>query len=177
MLISDRGTTKLPPLRLAQSLRFVTFKPASALASGFTLIELLVVLVIGAMLTSMVAMSVASNPGRDLRFEAERLGALLSLAREEAQVRGGAIRFEANEKSYRFTALLDREWQPIPNEPDLRERPWQELTQVRIERAAGANTVVEFGRDAVDAPFKIRLLRNEAQVVISANGLGNFQVD
>jgi prepilin-type N-terminal cleavage/methylation domain-containing protein len=39
-------------------------------ASGFTLIELLVVLVIGAMLTSMVAMSVASNPGRDLRFEA-----------------------------------------------------------------------------------------------------------
>jgi general secretion pathway protein H len=145
--------------------------------SGFTLIELLVVLVIGAMLTSMVAMSVASNPGRDLRFEAERLGALLSLAREEAQVRGGAIRFEANDKGYRFVALLDREWQPIPNEPDLRERAWQEPTEVKIERVVEGKPVVEFGRDSVDAPFKIRLTRNQAQVVVSANGLGNFQVD
>ncbi len=145
--------------------------------SGFTLIELLVVLVIGAMLTSMVAMSVASNPGRDLRFEAERLGALLSLAREEAQVRGGAIRFEANDKGYRFVALLDREWQPIPNEPDLRERVWQEPTEVKIERIVEGKPVVEFGRDSVDAPFKIRLTRKEAQVVVSANGLGNFQVD
>jgi general secretion pathway protein H len=145
--------------------------------SGFTLIELLVVLVIGAMLTSMVAMSVASNPGRDLRFEAERLGALLSLAREEAQVRGGAIRFEANDKGYRFVALLDREWQPIPNEPDLRERAWQEPTEVKIERVVEGRPVVEFGRDSVDAPFKIRLTRNQAQVVVSANGLGNFQVD
>lgn len=145
--------------------------------SGFTLIELLVVLVIGAMLTSMVAMSVASNPGRDLRFEAERLGALLSLAREEAQVRGGAIRFEANDKGYRFVALLDREWQPIPNEPDLRERVWQEPTEVKIERVVEGKPVVEFGRDSVDAPFKIRLTRNQAQVVVSANGLGNFQVD
>jgi general secretion pathway protein H len=144
---------------------------------GFTLIELLVVLVIGAMLTSMVAMSVAGNPGRDLRFEAERLAALLSLAREEAQVRGGAIRFEASQKGYRFVALLDREWQPIPNEPDLRERVWQEPTDVKIERIVGAGQVVEFGRDSVDAPFKIRLTRDQAQVIVSANGLGIFQVD
>jgi general secretion pathway protein H len=162
-LILVRGITNLP----AQINR----------RSGFTLIELLVVLVIGAMLTSMVAMSVASNPGRDLRFEAERLGALLSLAREEAQVRGGAIRFEANDKGYRFVALLDREWQPIPNEPDLRERAWQEPTEVKIERVVEGKPVVEFGRDSVDAPFKIRLTRNQAQVVVSANGLGNFQVD
>jgi general secretion pathway protein H len=163
MLISVRGKTNLP-IQIHRG-------------AGFTLIELLVVLVIGAMLTSMVAMSVASNPGRDLRFEAERLGALLSLAREEAQVRGGAIRFEATEKGYRFVALLDREWQPIPNEPDLRDRFWQEPTEVKIERVVGGGPVVEFGRDSVDAPFKIRLTRDQAQVIVSANGLGTFQVD
>jgi general secretion pathway protein H len=125
------------------------------------------------MLASMVAMSVASNPGRDLRFEAERLSALLSLAREEAQVRGSAIRFEADKRGFRFLALLDREWQPIPNEPDLRERPWQEETTVKLSLPS---KFVEFGRDTVDRPFVIELYRGSAKAVIQANGLGDFRV-
>lgn len=143
---------------------------------GLTLLELLVVMVIGAMMVSMVAMSVASNPGRDLRFEAERLAALLALAREEAQIRGAAIRFESDPAGYRFLALLDRQWQPIPNELDLRERKWASETSVRIVRA-DANGVIEFGRDTVDSPFKLELTRGEAQIVIAANGLGNFVVE
>ncbi len=147
---------------------------------GFTLLELLVVLVIGAMLVTMVTMSVASHPSRDLRFEAERLAALLALAREEAQIRGTAIRFNADQQGYRFTALLDREWQPIPNEPNLRARPWEQPTEVLILRKDG-NLLVEFGRDTVDAPFRIQLVRmagaGAAKATIVANGLGDFRIE
>jgi general secretion pathway protein H len=144
--------------------------------SGFTLLELLVVLVIAAIMTAMISMSVASSPGRDLRFEAERLTQLLALAREEAQVRGKAIRFETTVESYRFLSLLDREWQPIPNEPDLRERRWEKATQVVLQRRDD-RPFIEFGRDSVDSPFKMRLTRDEATVVIAANGLGGFVVE
>jgi general secretion pathway protein H len=143
---------------------------------GFTLLELLVVLVIAAIMTAMISMAVASAPGRDLRFEAERLSQLLALAREEAQVRGKAIRFETSVESYRFLSLLDREWQPIPNEPDLRERRWEAPTQVSLQRRDD-RAFIEFGRDSVDSPFKMSLARDGVQVVIQANGLGGFVVE
>ncbi len=143
---------------------------------GFTLLELLVVLVIAAVMTAMISMAVASSPGRDLRFEAERLSQLLALAREEAQVRGKAIRFEASVESYRFLSLLDREWQPIPNEPDLRERRWEQPTQLVLARRDN-RAYIEFGRDSVDSPFTIKLTRDGANVSINANGLGSFVVE
>jgi general secretion pathway protein H len=143
---------------------------------GFTLLELLVVLVIAAIITAMISMAVASSPGRDLRFEAERLSQLLALAREEAQVRGKAIRFESTVEAYRFLSLLDREWQPIPNEPDLRERRWEQPTRVTLQRRDD-RSYIEFGRDSVDSPFKLNLSRDGAQVVIQANGLGGFVVE
>ena len=143
---------------------------------GFTLIEIMVVLVIGSILAAVVAFSAVPSPGRALRFEADRLTQLLALAREEAQVRGRSIRFEANTESYRFLALLDRQWQPIPNEPDLRERAWEQPTVLKLERRDGRE-FVEFGRDSVDAPFVMRLERDGAKVAIAANGLGSFVVE
>lgn len=143
---------------------------------GFTLIEIMVVLVIGSILAAVVAFSAVPSPGRALRFEADRLTQLLALAREEAQVRGRSIRFEATTDSYRFLALLDRQWQPIPNEPDLRERAWDQPTTLKLERRDGRE-FVEFGRDSVDAPFVMRLERDGAKVAIAANGLGSFVVE
>ena len=143
---------------------------------GFTLIEIMVVLVIGSIMAAVVAFSAVPSPGRALRFEADRLTQLLALAREEAQVRGRSIRFESTKDSYRFLSLLDRQWQPIPNEPDLRERAWDQPTMLKLERRDGQD-FVEFGRDSVDAPFVMRLEREGATVAISANGLGSFVVE
>ncbi len=133
-------------------------------------------MVIASLLVALVSFSAAPSPARALRFEAERLGQLLSLAREEAQVRGKLIRFEADDQRFRFLALLDRQWQPIPNEPDLRERAWDKPTAMKLKRQDGRE-YLEFGRDAVDAPFEMKLERDGASVNILANGLGAFVIE
>lgn len=136
---------------------------------------MLVVVVIAGIIISILTISATPNPQRELRFEAERMAQLLALAREEAQVRGIPIRLEASEDSYRFLTVRDRQWQPLLDDPDLRERAWEQSTRLRIERRDGRN-VIEFGRDAVEPPFALRLVRDGVEVVIAANGLGAFVV-
>lgn len=142
---------------------------------GFTLIELMVVLVVAGVLLSLVSLSGGGNAERALRFEAERVAQLLSLAREEAQVLGTPIRCQIDAERYRFIVRQDREWR-LSSDPDLRERRWEQPTRVRIERADG-RAEIEFGRDAVDIPFALRLSRDAVTVTIAANGLGAFAVE
>ena len=141
-------------------------------ASGFTLVELLVVLVIIGVMLGAVGLSIRSAD-RSLQFEAERLAQLLSLAREEAQVRGAPIRLDADEQGYRFMIRRDRQWQPILDDRDLRERSWEGETELRVERPDGQQSI-EFGREQVDAPFVLRLSRAGTRATIAANGLGSF---
>ena len=78
-------------------------------ARGFTLIELLVAIVVAGVALAMVAVNGMPGAQRGLRFEAERLAQLLSLAREEAQVRGQPVRLETDANGYRFAVLRDRQ--------------------------------------------------------------------
>jgi general secretion pathway protein H len=142
---------------------------------GFTLIELLVALVVAAVAISMLAVNGLPGAQRGLRFEAERMAQLLALASEEAQVRGVAIRLQADESGYRFVVLRERRWLPLLDDEDLRERRWQESTRVALLRPDGYGQV-EFGRDLVDVPFRIELTRDQVRVTIQANGLGMFDV-
>ncbi len=144
-------------------------------AGGFTLIELLVALMVAAVIIAMAALSGSPAPERALRFEAERLALLLGLAREEAQLRGGRIRFEADREGYRFVEFRDREWRPIGDDRDLRARAWDAETELALERADGRSGL-EFGRDQVEAPYRVRLAREGVAVTIMANGLGSFEV-
>jgi general secretion pathway protein H len=146
-----------------------------AAARGFTLIELLVALVVAAVIVGMITVSGSPNPERALRFDAERLALLLSLAREEAQLRGAPIRFESDTRGFRFLILRDRQWRPITDDGDLRARPWNVETRLLIERADGRPTL-EFGRDLVEPPYRVRMQRPGAAVTIVANGLGAFDV-
>jgi general secretion pathway protein H len=150
-------------------------RPEPPAARGFTLIELLVALLVAAVIVGMVTVSGTPSPERALRFDAERLALLLSLAREEAQLRGAPIRFESDEEGYRFVIFRDREWRPIGDDADLRPRAWPAETRLTIERADGAPGL-EFGRDLVEPPYRVRLARAGAAVTIDANGLGAFDV-
>jgi general secretion pathway protein H len=141
---------------------------------GFTLIELLVALLVAAVIIGMVTVSGTPSPERALRFDAERLAQLLSLAREEAQVRGSPIRFESDSEGFRFVIFRDRQWRAL-DDPDLRPRNWGTPTVLRIERADGLRALV-FGRDLVEPPYRVRLQRDGATVTIAANGLGSFEV-
>ena len=144
-------------------------------ARGFTLIELLVAMVIAAIAITTVAVNGWPGAQRGLRFEAERLALLLSLAREEAQVRGRPIRLAADREGYRFFVYTERRWVPIVDDEHLRARNWNEPTQFSLQRPDGESEL-EFGRDSVDVPFTIRLARDEASTTIMGNGLGFFEV-
>jgi general secretion pathway protein H len=143
-----------------------------ALERGFTLLEMLVALVIVGMLAGLAMVSV-NQGSRGLRFEAQRLAQLMILAREEAMLRGAPIRMETDERGLRFLVLREQRWQPLLDDGDLRPRQWLERTTVLTERADGA-AQIEFGRDAIDVPFRLVLRREGAQAVIVADGLGRF---
>ena len=144
-------------------------------SGGFTLIELLVVLVLIGVLAGTVVLSGGMGGRTELSYEADRLAQVLSLAREEAQVRGAPIRFEYDREGYRFSIFRDREWRGMQDDTDLKARVWAAPLELRIERPDGANSI-EFGRDAVDAPFMIHLQRDQVSVALQANGLGGFEV-
>jgi type II secretion system protein H len=171
---------------------------------GFTLIEVMVTLMIASIVFGMAMLSLRSLD-RSLQIEAQRVAQLLSFARDYAQMRGRAVRFEADEAGYRFISRSQGEWALILDEPILRERTWDKPTQVRLERfgdnpfsseanpllngagksseasslqASNANSgnIIEFGRDYVDSPFTVWLSQSTQKVAIAANGLGKFQV-
>jgi general secretion pathway protein H len=148
---------------------------ARAPHAGFTLIELLVALLVAAVLIGMVTVSGSPSPERALRFDADRLAQLLSLAREEAQVRSAPIRFDSDAEGYRFLIFRDRQWRILSDDGDLRPRAWDVPTRVLVDRADGRRTL-DFGRDLVEPPYRVRLQREGASVTILANGLGSFEV-
>lgn len=141
---------------------------------GFTLLELLVAIVIAGVLVGVATLSVGGFD-RGLRFEADRLAQLLSLAREEALVRGAPIRLEADSARYRFAILRNRQWQPLLDDRDLRERAWSEPTRIRVERADRRDGI-EFGREQIDMPFALHLERGDQRVAIVSNGFGVFEL-
>ncbi len=143
-------------------------------AAGFTLIELMVAILIAGILMTVVGLSVR-GADRSLQFEADRIGQLLGLAREEAQVRGARIRFEADANEYRFLIRRQGKWVPILDDRDLRAREWAGPTTLSLQRSDGRR-VIEFGRDAVDSPFVLVLARDGREHRILANGLGHFEV-
>ena len=132
-------------------------------------------MIIAAVIVSMVAMSGSPSPARALQTDADRLAQLLALAREEAQIRGAPIRFESDRSNYRFIVFKDSEWRVIDDDTYLRPRKWDTQTDVQVLRSDGAR-FLEFGRDLVEAPYVVRLLRENLTVEIAANGLGSFEV-
>lgn len=142
---------------------------------GFTLVEMMVALLIAAVLAGTLMLAVPDQ-SRSLRYEADRLARLMAIAREEALLRGAPVRFEANSERYRFVVWLDRAWWPLSDDPALRERLWLAPTTLALERADGQR-VIEFGREQVDMPFRLRLSRDGAQAAIVANGLGIFSTE
>lgn len=144
------------------------------LAGGFTLIEMLVAISIASVMVVLVGFSL-SSADRSLETDAERLALLLSLAREEAQIRGAPIRFEGDDAGYGFSVFREGRWEPIDDDRDLRDRDWSAETVLELVRDDGRE-VIEFGRDIVDSPFALTLRRQDDALEIYANGLGVFEV-
>jgi len=69
-------------------------------ASGFTLIELLVVLLLVALGSTLVALSLRDTPQHQLEREADRLIGLLETARAQARSRNTPLLWQADDQGY-----------------------------------------------------------------------------
>ncbi len=141
--------------------------------AGFTLIEVMVVMVIIAILVTAVSLSLKGDRvGEALGEEAQRLSALLNLAREEAVMRDSDIGLVLAQDGYLFaqrdetrTADAEEVFIPLNDDPMFRPRSLPAGTELRFaaqqnnktaqgSRSAARSTLrasPASGRGAVDA--------------------------
>lgn len=95
---------------------------------GFTLIELLAVIAIMAVLTGLVVLSTgAGGRDREIHQQAQRLSALIEIAREEVLLGAGEVGVAFTRQGYHFQRqqLIDEqtlEWRDISGDKQLRPR-------------------------------------------------------
>ncbi|NDH44064.1 MAG: type II secretion system protein GspH, partial [Betaproteobacteria bacterium] len=88
-----------PPLSFASRPKRASWLCA---CRGFSLIEVLVVLVLLGIVMSFASLSLRGLQGRGLALEAERLGARIQVAQQEASLLAQPIRLELDDRGYRF---------------------------------------------------------------------------
>ncbi len=98
------------------------FSPDPRRSAGFTLIELLVVALIIGITLSLVVVSFNRNVDADVQVEAQRLGALITLAAQESVLHSTEHALEFGFDSYKFLTLNEGQWQAPEDDGILRER-------------------------------------------------------
>lgn len=100
---------------------------------GFTLIEIVVVVAMIAIIISMVTLSMGPQEDRALQEEANRIGALLKLAREEAILQSQELALAIGEDGYRFEIYDGAEWQVFASDDGVfRARPLPEGMELKV---------------------------------------------
>ena len=133
---------------------------------GFTLLELLVVLVVMAMVSSAVVLSLRDGLATQLEREGERLGALLEGARAQARAGGATVTWvpgsSPDESPFRFVGLGAS---PAPPTRWLDDRVTAEVV--------GRRALV-LGPDAILPPQRVVLRLADRRLEIATDGLGPF---
>lgn len=105
--------------------------PWAGATGGFTLIELLVVLLIAGVMVGLASLAVGDNRGEVIQREAERLVALLRLARDEATLSGQAVGLHVSHDGYAFLAQQGPDtWVPMTGDRALAPRSVPEFVRL-----------------------------------------------
>ncbi|NCZ75196.1 MAG: type II secretion system protein GspH [Betaproteobacteria bacterium] len=164
-----------PPLSFASRPKRASWLCA---CRGFSLIEVLVVLVLLGIVMSFASLSLRGLQGRGLALEAERLGARIQVAQQEASLLAQPIRLELDDRGYRFYRNQLGRWLLIEGDDILKPRAWDALTDWRTnpallaERSPKEAFVLAIGAEPIAAPFTIVLLRDKQAVILQSDGLG-----
>ncbi|MBU1324607.1 MAG: GspH/FimT family pseudopilin [Alphaproteobacteria bacterium] len=139
---------------------------------GFTLVELLVTIaVVGLAATAVVLVAPDPRPGVDQ--EAERLGARLVAAREEALLTGRATTVEFRADGYGFARLDGATWAPLTDGPFGPER-WEDETRATVTPAEARAT---FDPTGVTDGVEIVLSRDGAHATVTVDAAGEVVVE
>lgn len=111
---------------------------------GFTLIEMMVVLIIVGVIVSLGMVRLTTDDdAAHARREAERLGALLHLARDEAIVRARSMGLRLAPDGYRFVLYDNGQWRGLESDPVFRERRLPDHLRLTV---VGVSSVAASGR-------------------------------
>lgn len=141
--------------------------------AGFTLVELMVVVTIIGLMSGLVVLSLPdSRPS--LSTEAERFGARLLRAREEAVMSGRGVEVVVTSQGYHFTHSRNGERRPLAEGPFGPER-WAPETLVSSEDGPTPPPVVFDPTGGAD-PVEVVLQRDGGRVRVSVDLAGEVRV-
>lgn len=163
---SSRGPAALFPRR----------RPA-----GFTLLELLVVMVIAGIVISLVAVKASPNERGRVLDDGQRIARLFELAQEEAQLGARPLAWEGDRSGWRFLEATPQGWQPMRADvfaPGRWRLAMDGVTITEGGRSAGngGNGAMRlvFGRELVDGPQRLVLVRGPIRVDVTGDGSGRY---
>ena len=135
-------------------------------ARGFTLLELLVVLVIVALVSSVVVLSMRDSLTSQLERDGERLSALLESARAQARASGAAVTWvpgsSPDDKPFRFIGL------------GAKPEPPTRWLDDRITAQVLGQPALVLGPDAILPPQRVVLRLADRRLDVATDGLGPF---
>ncbi|MDN5872089.1 MAG: type II secretion system minor pseudopilin GspH [Nitrococcus sp.] len=102
---------------------------------GFTLSELLIVVLILGVMVALVLPALGDDQGARVAAAAQRLHALLELARDEAVLSAQTLGLGLTRDGYRFLRAAGKGWAVIEDDRALRSRRWPLPLQVAINIA------------------------------------------
>jgi general secretion pathway protein H len=154
---------------------------AVAATRGFTLIELLMVLLLIALVSGLVGLSLRDGGQASLEREAQRLAALLEAGRAEARATGVAVRFELvgagnqaaaagqPDAQFRFVGLGPAS---LPGSGNTPGRWLDPDVAARIDNA----TALRLGPEPLIGAQRITLILDGQTRVLATDGLAPFAV-
>lgn len=145
---------------------------ARAREAGFTLVEVMVVLTIIGLVAGL-ALIAAPPPGPSVTLEAERFGARLKRAQEEAVLTNRQVDVDVDASGYAFRVRERAGWRPLVDRP-FGKVAWEEKTQAWNEGGEGSVSFEPAGGSSAGA---FVLTRGDKSVRVKVDTAGNVRVD
>lgn len=141
---------------------------------GFTLIELMVVITIIGLASAAVVLALPDPRGR-LVDQADRFAAKVRVAHDAAILNGRTTSVWIATGGYGFDVHVGKGWQPIP-EKGLRVTQWGADTRPMLGDD-GRQRIIFDSTGLADQPFALKLVRDDAVVVVHIAANGEVRVD
>lgn len=110
-------------------------RSASPAQQGFTLLELMLVVLVLGLLVSAIRLSVPDNPDQQARSLAQRLGAQLQLAQQQAVMKNQDLALQFGPDQYGFFQLDNNQWRPLADDSPLAPTQLPQPLQFELEIA------------------------------------------
>jgi general secretion pathway protein H len=137
-------------------------------ATGFTLVELMVVLAIVGLMTTVIAVNLATTEDA-VRSEAERFGARLLAARDNAILTNRETAAVVDARGYNFVERDGKGWRPLDEAPLVATR-WRDGTTATASRVA-------FDSVGLAEPVSVVLASSDSRATVAVSASGEVRVD